>query len=158
MLRLLSVFSTVGAYYQGCLNHIERCNKSEEEKTRILEEQRFMFDFLNEQGVLMELDITPKFLDKNGWINQKLENNYGDFCSENSQHLEFGRLKLKYFRKNQNKKEQKLPEKQEIKLAWYWIGGDKSKRNKFSDKDYKMTEGDKVYAEKKFDELFINKG
>lgn len=155
----LFVFACVsGVYYQAALNRIKKFSKHEHEKAvieekRIKEEQSFMLDFLKKQGVVIELDLTPKFLEKNNWINYNLENNYGNFCASDRYGFVYGSLDLKYYRTNESKDKQKLPEKQKVKLAWYWIGGEYDEKRSHYNEKYVMTNKDKVYAEKEFAKL-----
>lgn len=150
----LFVFAcAVGVYYQAAINHANKCNKSDTEKDSLKKEQAFMLKFLKEQDCMMEMDLTPKFLEKNTWINYNLEENYGDLCAMNQYRLTFGALKLKYFRTDYNKENQKLPESQKVKLAWYWIGGMNPEKRDFQGEKYVMTDDDKKYAEKEFEKL-----
>lgn len=158
----LFIFACVaGVYYQSALNHFEKCCKYDPEKfsaeiKRIKEEQCFMLEFLKKQGVLTELDITPKFLDKNNWVNHNLEKNSGDLCGISHYHNDFvyGSLRLKYYWSNESKEKQKLPEIQKIKLAWYWVGGKDLKKRLVKDEKYTMNDEDKKYAEKEFEKIF----
>lgn len=148
----LFIFACVaGVYYQAALNHAERAHKSDTEINRIKEEQSFMLRFLKSQNVIMEMDLTPKFLEKNAWVNHDLESNYGDFCSVRKYMLVFGTLNLKYFKSNDSKENQTLPPTQKIKLAWYWIGGEKTKYRASQGDTYVMTDEDKAYAEEVFE-------
>lgn len=150
----LFVFAcAVGVYYQSSWNNIRKGIKSKEYEERIKKEQNFMLFFLKEQGVILELELTPKFLEKNSWINYNLKKNYGDFTGDNRFKLEFGMLKLKFLNLDISKEKQDLPEKQMVKLAWYWIGGKDNEQREFEGEKYVMTSEDKIYAEKEFAKL-----
>lgn len=143
----------VGVYYQILLNNVKMNNKSEEEKSKIISEQNFMLNLFKSQNIKKEIELTPKFLEKNKWINHNIEENYGDLCSTKQHSNLFGSLDLKYLKRN-NLENDSLPAKQNVKLAWYWIGGKITEKRLNQRYKYVMTNEDKIYAEKEFEKFF----
>lgn len=110
-----------------------------------------MFNLFLEQNIDFEFDFTDKILEKNKWINYRLEESYGDFAPYHHRGFIYGSLNLKYNRSsNMNVS---LPKSQKVKLSWYWIGGEISKNRLRTNEQYIMTDDDKNYAEIKFEKL-----
>lgn len=146
--ELFVVACITGVYFQSMINHLIYCGKKDKEINTVKQQQVFMLNLFMNQGVDLEFDFSDKFLEKNRWINYRLEESYGDLAPYSHTRNNYGSLSLKY---NHSNSAVVLPESQKVKLAWYWIGGEiTSKRNKRSE-GYLMTDEDKAYAEEIFE-------
>lgn len=148
---LFVVACATGIYFQSMINHVKYCQKSNEEINTLEKQKEFMFNLFLEQNIDFEFDFTDKILEKNKWINYRLEESYGDFAPYHHRGFIYGSLNLKYNRSsNMNVS---LPKSQKVKLSWYWIGGEISKNRLRTNEQYIMTDDDKNYAEIKFEKL-----
>ena len=145
---LFVVACIAGVYFQSMINNLIYCNKNDEEINIVKQQQSFILKLFLNQRVDFEFDFSDKFLEKNQWINYRLEESYGDLAPYSHTRNNYGSLNLKYNRSNPSIV---LPKSQKVKLAWYWIGGKiTSSRNKRSE-GYLMSDEDKVYAEEIFE-------
>lgn len=145
---LFVVACVAGVYFQSMINHLIYCNKSDEEINIIIKQQSFIMNLFINQAVDFEFNFTDKFLEKNQWINYRLEESFGDLAPYRHRGFIYGSLDLKYNRSNSMNV--LLPKSQKVKLAWYWIGGELSKSRVRTNDKYIMTNDDKKYAETEF--------
>lgn len=152
---LFVVACATGIYFQSMINHVKYCQKSDEEINTLGKQKEFMFNLFLDQNIDFEFDFTDKILEKNKWINYRLEESYGDFAPYHHRGFIYGSLNLKYNRSsNMNVL---LPKSQKVKLSWYWIGGEISKNRLRTNEKYVMTDDDKKYAEINFEKILTTR-
>lgn len=152
---LFVVACATGIYFQSMINHVKYCKKSDEEINALEKQKEFMFNLFLDKNIDFEFDFTDKILEKNKWINYRLEESYGDFAPYHHRGFIYGSLNLKYNRSsNMNVS---LPKSQKVKLSWYWIGGEISKNRLRTNEQYIMTDDDKKYAEINFEKLLTTR-
>ena len=153
---LFVVACTTGIYFQSMINHLKYCEKSDKEIDILEKQKEFMFNLFLAQNIDFEFDFTDKILEKNKWVNYKIEESFGDLAPYDHRNNNYGSIGLKY-NHTHSVKNVVLPKSQKVKLAWYWVGGKPLKERKKLTEKYVMTDDDKKYAEINFEKLLTTR-
>lgn len=153
---LFVVACATGIYFQSMINHLKYCEKSDKEIDILEKQKEFMFNLFLAQNIDFEFDFTDKILEKNKWINYKIEESFGDLAPYDHRNNNYGSIGLKY-NHTHSVKNVVLPKSQKVKLAWYWVGGKPLKERKKLTEKYVMTDDDKKYAEINFEKLLTTR-
>lgn len=153
---LFVVACATGIYFQSMINHLKYCEKSDKEIDILEKQKEFMFNLFLAQNIDFEFDFTDKILEKNKWVNYKIEESFGDLAPYDHRNNNYGSIGLKY-NHTHSVKNVVLPKSQEVKLAWYWVGGKPLKERKKLTEKYVMTDDDKKYAEINFEKLLTTR-
>ena len=153
---LFVVACATGIYFQSMINHLKYCEKSDKEIDILEKQKEFMFNLFLAQNIDFEFDFTDKILEKNKWVNYKIEESFGDLAPYDHRNNNYGSIGLKY-NHTHSVKNVVLPKSQKVKLAWYWVGGKPLKERKKLTEKYVMTDDDKKYAEINFEKLLTTR-
>ena len=153
---LFVVACATGIYFQSMINHLKYCEKSDKEIDILEKQKEFMFNLFLAQNIDFEFDFTDKILEKNKWVNYKIEESFGDLAPYDHRNNNYGSIGLKY-NHTHSVKNVVLPKSQKLKLAWYWVGGKPLKERKKLTEKYVMTDDDKKYAEINFEKLLTTR-
>ena len=153
---LFVVACATGIYFQSMINHLKYCEKSDKEIDILEKQKEFMFNLFLAQNIDFEFDFTDKILEKNKWVNYKIEESFGDLAPYDHRNNNYGSIGLKY-NHTHSVKNVALPKSQKVKLAWYWVGGKPLKERKKLTEKYVMTDDDKKYAEINFEKLLTTR-
>ena len=153
---LFVVACATGIYFQSMINHLKYCEKSDKEIDILEKQKEFMFNLFLAQNIDFEFDFTEKILEKNKWVNYKIEESFGDLAPYDHRNNNYGSIGLKY-NHTHSVKNVVLPKSQKVKLAWYWVGGKPLKERKKLTEKYVMTDDDKKYAEINFEKLLTTR-
>lgn len=153
---LFVVACATGIYFQSMINHLKYCEKSDKEIDILEKQKEFMFNLFIAQNIDFEFDFTDKILEKNKWVNYKIEESFGDLAPYDHRNNNYGSIGLKY-NHTHSVKNVVLPKSQKVKLAWYWVGGKPLKERKKLTEKYVMTDDDKKYAEINFEKLLTTR-
>ncbi len=153
---LFVVACATGIYFQSMINHLKYCEKSDKEIDILEKQKEFMFNLFLAQNIDFEFDFTDKILEKNKWVNYKIEESFGDLAPYDHRNNNYGSIGLKY-NHTHSVKNVVLPKSQKVKLAWYWVGGKPLKERKKLTEKYVMADDDKKYAEINFEKLLTTR-